>query len=190
VQVTLNDSGNTGAAVAVALCLALQCAALALARAAYLGFGWRMYSRIASDWRLQPAEQQQQRVAAHSIQRFMAVARTDALLLALLLLVAAVNAANPTPGSGQPRPIFLLVGAATAALPICAGWLAACWAAVAGSHRRRLATALDFAYPLCHVPPLLIIFAGELIALLAPLFPYWVKEGTSSSYTRCCSVCT
>ena len=83
-----------------------------------------------------------------------------ALLLTLMLLVAAVNAANPGGGDGQPQPLGLLVGAAAAAVPVCAGWLAACWAA-ACRRGRRLAMALDCAYPLCYVPPLLIMFAGE-----------------------------
>lgn len=156
----MQGRGQGGAAAAVAVCLALQLAAAALARSAYLGFGWRMYSRIASSWRLRPAEQQRQRAAALARQRFAALARADGLLLTLMLLVAAVNAANPGGGDGQPQPLGLLVGAAAAAVPVCAGWLAACWAA-ACRRGRRLAMALDCAYPLCYVPPLLIMFAGE-----------------------------
>lgn len=84
-----------------------------------------------------------------------------------MLVVAAVNAANPgaSAAAGQPQPVWLLVGAAAAAAPLLAGWLLACWVAAAtpqGLQRRGLATGLDLVYPLCYVPPLLIIFAGEV----------------------------
>ncbi|KAI3431344.1 hypothetical protein D9Q98_004402 [Chlorella vulgaris] len=159
---TAQGQGERGAAATVAICLVLQLAAMAVARPAYMGFGWRMYSRIASNWRLKPAEQQQLRDTALARQRFAGAARADGLVLTLLLIVVAINAANPGGGSDHPQPLGLLVGAAAAALPLCAGWLAGCWAA-ARCGRRWLAIALDFAYPLCYIPPLLVVFAGATL---------------------------
>jgi hypothetical protein len=158
--VQASTQAKGGAAAVVATCLILQLALLASCRAAYLSFGWRMYSRIASDWRLRPAEQQRRRALTLGRHRFAALARLDATLLALMLVVAAINAANPGNSPAQPGTVGLLVGAAVAAAPICGGWLAACWLAVRRRHRQ-LATALDYATPLCFVPPLLIIFTGE-----------------------------
>lgn len=159
---TQYGEGHVAAAASVAICLALQLGALAVARPAYRSFGWRMYSRIASSWRLRPEEQEWRRAAALARQRFTAAARSDALLLTLMVLVAAVNAANPGAAGPQPQPLVLLAGAAAAAALVCGGWLAGSWAAACCS-RRQLATAVDCAYPVCYVPPLLTIFSGGLV---------------------------
>lgn len=128
-------------------------------------------SRIAANWRLRPSQQQQQRARQLSKQLFAALAKLDAVLLALLLVVAGIGAANPGASSAaqQPQPVGLLVGAAAAAGALLPAWLAACVAAGAASmlatsprRRRGLAAAVDLLYPLCYVPPLLIIFAGGL----------------------------
>lgn len=153
------------AAASVAICLALQLAALAVARPAYRSFGWRMYSRLAASWRLRPEQQERRRAEALARQGFSAAVRTDALLLTLLVLVAAVNAANPGAEASQPQPLALLVGAAVATALVCGGWLAGGWAVARGSRPPLLATAVDWAYPACYVPPLLIIFAGGLVFL-------------------------
>lgn len=160
-QAELQGDGEEGAATAVAACLLLLLAAAAVARSAYLGWGWRMYSKFASAWRLRPAEQQRLRAAALARQRFSAVAKLDASLLVLLLVVAAVNAANPSASASSAQPVGLLIGAAAAAAPLLASWLAACWLAVRARRPSRLAGAVDLAFPLCYVPPLLILFAGE-----------------------------
>lgn len=160
-QATLHGRSDDGAAAAVAICLCLLAGALALARPAYLSFGWRMYSRIASAWRLKHADKERVRAAALARQRFAALAKLDAALLVLLLVVAAVNAANPAAGGGQqPQPLGLLVGATAAAGPLLAAWLAACrWAVL--PRLRPWAKWADLAFPLCYVPPLLLIFTGE-----------------------------
>lgn len=173
-QATLQGRGDGAAAAALAVCLALLAACAAVARPAYLSFGWRMYSHIAASWRLKPAEQQRLRAAALARQRFAALAKLDASLLVLLAVVASVNAANPSSGDAQRAsgPVGLLIGAA-AALPLCAGWLACCWAAALGrSPRRQLAQAVDLAYPLCYVPPLLIIFTGGWLCALHACVPH------------------
>lgn len=127
-----------------------------------------MYSHIASAWRLKPAEQQRLRAAALARQRFAALAKLDGCLLALLLVVTAVNAANPGASSqGVQQPVGLLVGAA-AALPLLGAWLAACWAAVL-RRRRQLASAVDMLHPLSYAPPLLVIFTGLCMAGLEGL---------------------
>ncbi len=161
IQAELQGDGEEGAAAAVAACLLLLLAAAAAARPAYLSWGWRMYSRIASAWRLRPAEQQRLRAAALARQRFAALAKLDASLLALLLVVAAVNAANPSASEGSAQPVGLLIGAAVAAAVVLGGWLLACCLAVRARRPSRLAPAVDLAFPLCYVPPLLILFAGE-----------------------------
>lgn len=162
-QAELQGDGEEGAAAAVAACLLLLLAAAAVARSAYLGWGWRMYSKFASAWRLRPAEQQRLRAAALARQRFSAVAKLDASLLVLLIVVAAVNAANPSASASSAQPVGLLIGAAAAAAPLLASWLAACWLAVRARRPSRLAGAVDLAFPLCYVPPLLILFVGELL---------------------------
>ncbi|KAL4440482.1 hypothetical protein ABPG75_003483 [Micractinium tetrahymenae] len=160
---------NAVATAAGAACLALQAGAAVLARPAYRSFGWRMYSRIAANWRLRPSEQQRQRARQLSKQLFAALAKLDALLLALLLVVASIGAANPASGTAaaQPHPVGLLIGAAAAAAALLPAWLAACAAAAVapsalqGQRRRwQLAVTVDLLYPLCYVPPLLAIFAG------------------------------
>ncbi|PRW39298.1 Mitogen-activated kinase kinase kinase dlk-1 [Chlorella sorokiniana] len=156
----LQGDGEEGAAAAVAACLLLLLAAAAVARPAYLSWGWRMYSKIASAWRLKPAEQLRLRAAALARQRFAALAKLDASLLALLLVVAAVNAANPSADESSAQPVVLLIGAAAAAAPLLGGWLVACLAAVRARRPSRLAPAVELTFPLCYVPPLLILFVG------------------------------
>lgn len=126
-------------------------------------------SRIAANWRLRPSQQQQQRTRQLSKQLFAALAKLDALLLALLLVVASIGAANPgaVTAAGGVQHVGLLVGAAAAAAALLPAWLAACAAVasawiVTADRRRRLAAAVDLLYPLCYVPPLLVIFAGGL----------------------------
>ena len=162
VQATLEGRGDAASAVLAAASLLLLLASLLCARAAYLGFGWRMFSHVASAWRLKPAEQQRLRAAALARQRFAALARLDAALLAVMVVVAAVNAANP--GAGQPQPVALLVGATAAAAPLLAAWLAACWRGVLPV-LAPWAAALDYLFPLCYVLPLLIIYTGACLCL-------------------------
>lgn len=130
----------------VIVCAALQAIAVALARWAYLGFGWRMYSKIACDATLPNAELR--RAIGLRLDRFTALAKFDAHLLILLLIVGLVNGVNPLLWGQDvlvPLIILAVVGVPTAAL-----WLAMCWVSIIGS-KRRLQLVSEFTFPICYI---------------------------------------
>lgn len=152
-QTALN-TGNDGESLGVVIvCAILQALAVALARWAYLGFGWRMYSKIACDATLPDAERR--RAVGLRLGRFSAVAKLDIQLLCLLLVVGVVNGANP---SGV-APIPSLIAVATSGVTLAAAWLSVCWIAVA-SARPTLSLAAEFTYPLCYIVAAAFMFSS------------------------------
>lgn len=141
---TTRDATSIGVVI---FCAVLQAIAVALARWAYLGFGWRMYSKIACDATLPDAESR--RAIGLRLDRFTAFAKLDAHMLVLLLIVGLINGVNPLKGGlGDvlvPLLILALVGVPTAAL-----WLVVCWVSVIGS-KHRLQLFSEFTFPLCYV---------------------------------------
>lgn len=143
------DAASLGVVIACAL---LQVATIALARWAYLGFGWRMYSKIAGDMRL-PDIERRRRVGLR-FDRFTALAKLDAQLLSLLFIVGIVNGINP---SAQEFPALIAV--TSVGVAASAGWLAACWIAVTRV-KPNLGLASEFTYPLCYIVAAAFMFAS------------------------------
>ena len=152
-QTALN-SGNDGESLGVVIvCAILQALAVALARWAYLGFGWRMYSKIACDATLPDAEKR--RAIGLRLGRFSAVAKLDIQLLCLLLIVGIVNGCNPSGAA----PIPSLIATAAVGVTFATAWLAVCWIAVA-SARPNLSLAAEFTYPLCYIVAAAFMFSS------------------------------
>ena len=137
----------------VITCAVLQAFAVGLARWAYLGFGWRMYSKIACDATLPDAERR--RAIGLRLGRFSAVAKLDIQLLCLLLIVGVVNGVNPSGTS----PLVSLIVVAVVGVVAAAAWLAACWTAVM-SARPKLGLATEFTYPLCYIVAAALMFSS------------------------------
>lgn len=135
------------ALAAVAACAVLQLLILILARYAYLGFGWRMYSRIPNNILLPDADKIYQ--AGLRLQRFVAFAKFHLQLTALLFTVGLVNGINPGPASTTPV-LPLLLGIAGVGCSITLGWLVVSWYAVATA-KKRLRLAAEFAHPVLYV---------------------------------------
>jgi hypothetical protein len=143
----LTPATDSAALATVAACAALQLAAVLLARWAYLGFGWRAYSRAAGGAGA---------AAPRRLSRLAALCKVDAQLVGLLLVVGAVNGANPgAPGGALPP----LLAAAAAGFAAEAAWLALAWHAVS-RRRRRLALAAELLYPTAYVAAAALMYAG------------------------------
>lgn len=141
-----SDSDNIPLIV-TCCCAVLQAIAIALARYAYAGFGWRMYSKIACNQLLPDAEKQ--RSDGLRLHRFSALAKLDAQLIALMLVVGLVNGINP--GQGSTTPVLTgLLAAAAVGCTVAAAWLAACWFAVIKSWPR-LRLAAEFCHPVSYI---------------------------------------
>lgn len=137
----------------VVACAVLQAIAVGLARWAYLGFGWRMYSKIAGDMRLPDIDRR--RMVGLRLDRFSALAKLDAQLLCLMLVVGLVNGINPS-GAEVLKPLTIVAAVGVTA---AAAWLAACWTAVAAA-RPHLGLAAEFTYPLCYIVAAAYMFSS------------------------------
>lgn len=134
-------------------CAVLQAVAVALARWAYLGFGWRMYSKIACDATLPDAERR--RAVGLRLGRFFAVGKLDIQILCLLFVVGVVNGVNPSGASTLPP----LIAVAAVGVAAAAAWLVVCWTAVA-SARPHLGLAAEFTYPICYIVAAAFMFSS------------------------------
>jgi len=137
----------------VIACAVLQAVAVALARWAYLGFGWRMYSKIACDATLPDAERR--RAVGLRLGRFFAVGKLDIQILCLLFVVGIVNGINPSGASTLPP----LIAVAAVGVTAAAAWLVVCWTAVA-SARPHLGLAAEFTYPICYIVAAAFMFSS------------------------------
>jgi hypothetical protein len=151
---TALTTGNDGASLGVVIaCAVLQAVAVALARWAYLGFGWRMYSKIACDATLPDAERR--RAVGLRLGRFFAVGKLDIQVLCLLFVVGVVNGINPSGASALPP----LIAVAIVGVAAAAAWLVVCWTAVA-SARPHLGLAAEFTYPICYIVAAAFMFSS------------------------------
>lgn len=134
------------ALILAVLCIAgaLQIAIVALTSKAYTGFGWRMFSKMASDVRLQSAEDE--RMVAKKLNWFSALVKIDLQFLTSYCIVIGVNGGNPS-GAGL---IPAFISLSISMYVFLGGWLFMCHRAVM-RERVRLALAADITMPVAHV---------------------------------------
>ena len=153
-QSSLRAGRDTPASLlVVAVCALLQAISLALARWAYLGFGWRMYSKFAGDMLLPDAEQR--RRAGLRLHRYTALVKLDAQISSLLLVVGLVNGINPA-GSHPLVPLILVAAIGISGSYV---WLMICWIGITQS-RSKISLMAEFTYPICYVIASSFIFSS------------------------------
>lgn len=135
------------------VCAVLQVVLLALTRWAYLGFGWRMYSKIAGDMSLPNIDRT--RNATLRMDRFMALAKLDAQLMALLLIVGVINGINP--GGDGYLPSLLV--SSTVGVVAAASWLTLCCIAVTYG-KPRIALFAEFSHPFSYIVAAAYMFSS------------------------------
>lgn len=135
---------NPSSLIVVIICALLQTISLTLARWAYLGFGWRMYSKFAGD--LLHPDTEKRREAGLRLDRFTALIKLDAVITILLFLVGIINGINPTEkGVFVPLILVSIIGTLSSA-----SWLVLCRIAIVRSHPK-LCLMAEFSYPICYV---------------------------------------
>lgn len=152
-QTSLHAGRDSTSITVAVVCAVLQVITLALTRWAYLGFGWRMYSKIAGDMRLPNIERC--RRASLRMDRFVALAKLDVQLMVLLLIVGIINGVNPGSGSWQPS----LLVAATVGVTAVALWLALCCYAVTFG-KPKLALVAEFSHPCSYIVAAAYMFSS------------------------------
>jgi hypothetical protein len=144
----------TGVDIAVATLLTvLTVIASGVARFAYLGFGWRTYSRIACDPRLEHTAELRMAVAMRT-HRFSALVKMDALALCVLAAVGIVAGVNP---GDEAMPTLIAVAAGGAAAS--GVWLAVCHRFVVRL-KTKVTTVMEVAHPAGYI-------AAAVLGLLA-----------------------
>ncbi|WPT13220.1 Mitogen-activated protein kinase kinase kinase 20 [Picochlorum sp. SENEW3] len=147
-------AGRDTVSITVAIvCALLQVATLSLTRWAYLGFGWRMYSKIAGDMRLPNIDRC--RRASLRRDRFVALAKLDVQLMTLLLIVGVINGINPGADSYLPS----LLVASTVGVVAVALWLTVCCIAVMYG-KPRLALFAEFSHPFSYIVAAAYMFSS------------------------------
>lgn len=135
------------------VCALLQLTLLGLTRWAYLGFGWRMYSKLAGDMRRPNIERT--RNASLRLDRFLALAKIDIQLMVLLLIVGIVNGIN----AGGTTYLPSLLVASTVGVVAAAVWLVLCWVAVTFV-RPRLSLFAEFTHPFIYIVAAAYMFSS------------------------------
>lgn len=139
------SAGRDSVSITVAcVCALLQLILLGLTRWAYLGFGWRMYSKLAGDMRRPNIERT--RNASLRRDRFLALAKIDIQLMVLLLIVGIINGINA--GGSTYLPSLLV--ASTVGMTAAGVWLGVCWLAVTHG-RPRLSLFAEFTHPFIYI---------------------------------------
>jgi hypothetical protein len=160
VQTSLIAGRDTASITVACVCAVLQVVLLALTRWAYLGFGWRMYSKIAGDMSLPNIDRT--RHASLRMDRFMALAKLDVQLMSLLLIVGVINGINPGGGSYLPS----LLVSSTVGVVAMAIWLTLCCIAVTYG-KPRMALFAEFSHPFSYIVAAAYMFSsvyyGELL---------------------------
>ena len=148
------QAGRDTVSITVAcICALLQLTLLGLTRWAYLGFGWRMYSKLAGDMRRPNIERT--RNASLRLDRFLALAKIDIQLMVLLLIVGVINGINA--GGSAYLPSLLV--ASTVGVVAAAVWLALCWVAVTFG-RPRLSLFAEFTHPFIYIVAAAYMFSS------------------------------
>jgi hypothetical protein len=147
-------AGRDTVSITVAIvCALLQAITLGLTRWAYLGFGWRMYSKIAGDMRLPNIDRS--RRASLRRDRFVALVKLDIQLMILLLIVGVINGINP----GGTSYLLSLLVASTVGVVAVAVWLAMCCFAVTYG-KARLALVVEFCHPFSYIVAAAYMFSS------------------------------
>lgn len=141
---SLSAGRDTVSITVACVCALLQLILLGLTRWAYLGFGWRMYSKLAGDMRRPNIDRT--RNASLRRDRFLALAKIDIQLMVCLLVVGIINGINV--GGSAYLPSLLV--ASTVGVTAAGVWLALCWVAVTYG-RPRLSLFAEFTHPFIYI---------------------------------------